>query len=210
MPARRWAGIGAAPSTMTSRPSGYPLRETARPARRGRRTGSSRTAHFKDGIGERLRGLLREVVADAALDGAVRVAARELPGIGARVRVRRPVGVALEGDRRHRDPGCFGEALLQLAVLRFAFREPQPPAVVVDHDLDVIRVVERRRAPIESRVVEAPLRRGRSPDDLREVAPVLVIAGPALFGREVAIRGWPARTDTGDCLGAVAQSARRS
>src|SRR3954447_15553644 len=187
MPARRWAGIGAAPSTMTSRPSGYPLRETARRARRGRRTGSSRTAHFKDGIGERLRGLLREVVADAALDGSVGVAARELPGVGARVRVRRPVGVALEGDRRHRDNGPLGEAFLELAVLRFAFGEPEPPAVVVDHDLDVIRVVERRRAAIERRVVETPLRRGRSPDELGEVAPVFVIAGAALFGGEVVL-----------------------
>src|SRR4051794_5553891 len=103
MPARRWAGIGAAPSTMTSRPSGYPLRERARPARRGRRTGSSRAAHFKDGIGERLRRLLREVVADAALDGAMGVAARELPGVGAGVRVRCAVGVALEGLIRDLD-----------------------------------------------------------------------------------------------------------
>src|SRR4029453_915110 len=46
---------------------------------------------------------LWEVVADAALERPVLVAARELAGVGARVGVRGAVGVAFEGDRRHGD-----------------------------------------------------------------------------------------------------------
>ena len=133
------------------------------------------------------RGLLREVVADAALDRPVRIRARELRGVGARLRMGCTVGVALERDRGHGDDGAFGEPLLQLGVLGFAFGQPQPPAVVVDHDRDVIRVVEGRRAAIERGVVEVPLRRRGSPDELREVAPVLVVTGPAALGGEVVL-----------------------
>ena len=52
---------------------------------------------------------------------------------------------------------------------------------------DVIRVVEGRRAALERGVVEVPLRRGELPDELGEVAPVLVVAGPAALGGEVVL-----------------------
>ena len=101
--------------------------------------------------------------------------------------MRRAVGVALEGDRGHGDDRGFGEPILQLVVLGLAVGQPEPPAVVVDDDVDVIRVVERRRAAIEGGIVEAPLRRSGPPDQLGEVAPVLVVAGPAAVGGEVVL-----------------------
>jgi hypothetical protein len=72
--------------------------------------------------------------------------------------MRGAIGVAFEGDCRHGDRRPFGEPLLQIVVFRLAFGQSESPAVVVDHDLDVIRVVERRRAAIECGVVEVPLR----------------------------------------------------
>src|SRR5206468_6950809 len=113
--------------------------------------------------------------------------AGELPGIGAGVRVRSAVGVAFEGDRRHADDRPSGEPLLQVVVFRLAVGQSQPPAVVVDHDLDVIRVVERRRAAVEGGVVEAPPRRSGSPNELRELAPVPLVTDPATFGGEVVL-----------------------
>src|SRR5690348_7486629 len=46
-----------------------------------------------DRLGEGPRCLLRQVVADAAGDDPMLVPARELPGVGARLRVGRAVGV---------------------------------------------------------------------------------------------------------------------
>ena len=115
----------------------------------------------------------------------VLVFARELLGVGAGLRMRRAVGIALERDGRHRDDRAFGEPLFQIVIFRLAFGEAEPPAVIVDHDVDVIRIVEGRRAAIERGVVEVPLRRGELPDELRELAPVFVVAGPAALGGEI-------------------------
>src|SRR5215211_558456 len=54
----------------------------------------------------------------------------------------------------------------------------EPPAIVVDRDRDVIRILKGRRAASEGGVVEVPVRRGDPPDQLREVAPVLLVSGP--------------------------------
>src|SRR4029453_6461990 len=58
---------------------------------------------LEDGVGERLWGFLGKVVPDAALDGPMRIGAREPSGIGTRVRMRRAVGVAFQGGGGHAD-----------------------------------------------------------------------------------------------------------
>src|SRR4051794_22030923 len=150
-------------------------------------SGSLLGVDVDDRPGEGLRRLLRQVVADAAGDGPVRVRARELPRVGAGVRMRRAVGVAFEADRRDVDDGGLGQAALQRVVLRLAVAQADPPAVVVDHDRHVIRVVERGGAALERGVVEVPLGRGRPPDEPRELAPVALVPGPAALGREVVL-----------------------
>ena len=87
--------------------------------------------------------------------------------------MRRAVGVAFQRDRRHGDHRALGEAPLQLVVSRLALRQAQPPAVIVDHDGDVVRIVEGGRAALEGGVVELPFRRGELPDQLGEVAPCI-------------------------------------
>src|SRR5690349_19381129 len=58
---------------------------------------------FDDGFGKGPRSLLRQVVADAAGDRPMGVSAGELVRVGARVRMRRTVGVAFQRDRGHPD-----------------------------------------------------------------------------------------------------------
>ncbi|MNI98132.1 hypothetical protein D3C73_1569140 [compost metagenome] len=70
------------------------------------------------------------------------VLAGELLGVGGGGRMRRTVGVAFQGDRRHADLRCRRQALFQFVVLRFAFGQCQAPAVVMDDDLHMIRVIE--------------------------------------------------------------------
>ncbi len=99
--------------------------------------------------------------------------------------MRCPIGIAFQGNRGHADVRSFSEPLFQLIIFRLAFSQPEPPAVIVDHDADVIRVVEGRGAALEGGLVEVPFRRSDLPDELRKVAPVFVVADPAAFGGEV-------------------------
>src|SRR4029077_6713945 len=85
------------------------------------------------------------------------------------------------------DRRAGGEPGLEVEELRFAVRKAKPPAVVVDHDLDVVGVVERRRTAVERGLVELPPRRRGPPDQLRELAPVGAVAVPAALGREVVL-----------------------
>jgi hypothetical protein len=57
----------------------------------------------------------------------------------------RPIGVAFERDRRHPDGRSSGNTPLEVVIFRLALSEPEAPTVVVDDDVDVIGIVERRR-----------------------------------------------------------------
>src|ERR1700730_12950683 len=103
---------------------------------------------------ESLRRFQREVVPDAARDGPMRILARELLGISAGFQVWRAIGIAFEGNRGHADDWCFGQLLFQIAVLGFTLSQPEPPPIVMDHDDDVIWIVEGRCTAIERRIVE--------------------------------------------------------
>src|SRR5262245_23432268 len=93
----------------------------------------------------------------------------EFPGVGAWLRMWRAIGVTFQGDGRRADHRGGGEPLLQLVVFPLAVGQAEPPAVIMDHDVDMIRVVEGRRAAIEGGIVELPLRRGDLPDEPGEV-----------------------------------------
>ena len=55
----------------------------------------------------------------------------------------------------------------------------------MDHDRDMIRVVEGGGGAIEQSVIEAPLWRRGLPNELGEVVPVFLIAGAAAFSGEI-------------------------
>src|SRR4051812_38347020 len=112
---------------------------------------------FHHGFGKGTGGFLWQVVPDTALDDAVCIFGREFLGIRAGGRVRRPIGIAFKGDGGHGDDRSLGEPLFQIVVLRLAFRQAEPPAVVMDYDADMIRVFEGRCAAVEGGIVELPL-----------------------------------------------------
>jgi hypothetical protein len=95
-------------------------------------------------------------VADARED-----AMRVRSGESIRVRLaigERTVEVTRDGDGRHRHDRALRELRLETVELSLAIGEALSPAIVVDDDGDVIRVIERRGRAIERRVIEAPLR----------------------------------------------------
>ena len=113
------------------------------------------------GLREGLRGFLWQIVADAAGDDAAVIFAGEFLAIGRWVRrVRRTIGVAFEGDGGHGDCGKLRELLFEFVILRFAVSKSEAKAVVVNHDGDVIGIVEGCRGAIECGIVEVPF--GRS------------------------------------------------
>ena len=114
--------------------------------------------HIDDGFSKRARCFLRQIVPDSAFDGPMLIFAREFLRIGAGLRVRCTVGITFEGDRRHGDDRRFGKPIFQIVVVFLPFSETEPPAVIMDYDADVIRIVERRRRSGESGVVEFPFR----------------------------------------------------
>ena len=115
------------------------------------------------------------------VDDPVRIFAREFLGVGTGVRVRRTIGIAFKGDGGHGDDRTFGKPLFQIVIFRLAFSQAEPPAVIMDHDGDMIRIVEGRCAAIERGIIEVPLRRSDLPNELRKVVPVFVVAGAAAF-----------------------------
>src|SRR5918994_1927677 len=95
------------------------------------------------------------------------------------------IGITFKGNGRHGDDRTFGKPLFQIVIFRFAFSQAEPPAVIMDHDADVIRVVEGRCAAIERSIIEVPLRRSGLPNELGKVVAVCVVASPAAFRGEI-------------------------
>src|SRR4030095_926926 len=97
----------------------------------------------------------------------------------------RPIGIPCEDDGRHAYNRACGKALFQIVIFRLAFRQALPPAVIMDHDADVIRIVEGRCAAVKRLIIEVPHRRSQLPDELRKIVPVFVITCAAAFCRKI-------------------------
>src|SRR6516165_2778795 len=144
---------------------------------------SSIAVDIDDSFGERFRSLLRDIVTDALQD-SVRILSRELLSIGGAVRGR-TIEIAANRDCGHIDDRSLEEPLFKMFVGWLAFGQTQPPAVIVDDDAHVIRVVERRRGTIKRSIIKAPLGRGVLPDELVEITPIFSVAELASFSGEV-------------------------
>ena len=107
-----------------------------------------------------------QIVPDAPRDDAVRIATHEFPGIGTGLGMWGPIGIAFQRNRRHGDGRSLGEPLFQLVIVRLTFSQSEPPAIIMDHDADMIRIVEGRGAAIEGGIVEVPLWRSDLPNGL--------------------------------------------
>jgi hypothetical protein len=118
-------------------------------------------------LGEGLRCFLGQVVTDP-LEIPVRIIARELFGVRVRRRVGCSIGITFEGNGGHADDRGFEKFVFQIVVFRLALRQPQPPAIVMDRDRDVVRVIEGGCAAIKCGVIKVPFRGSKLPDKLRE------------------------------------------
>src|ERR1051326_5526857 len=99
--------------------------------------------------------------------------------------MRRSVGITFKGDRWYDNNWTFDESFFEIVIFRLAFSHTDPPAVVVNHDGDVVRVVERRCSAIEGGVIEVPLGRSELPNELREIMPIFLVAGAAVLRGEI-------------------------
>src|SRR5215472_15866898 len=109
----------------------------------------------------------------------MRVLARKFLGVRTGVRVWCAIDVTFQGDGRHGDGRSLGELLFYIIIFGLACSQAEPPAVIVNHNAHMIRIVERRRCTLECRVIERPLGRSGLPDELVEVVPVLLVARSA-------------------------------
>src|SRR5712691_5398399 len=107
-----------------------------------------RFVDIDDRLGKSLRGFLRKIVSNATRDGSVLVFAREFFGVGAGIRVWGTIGIAFEGDGGNGDYREFGKPLFEVGIFWFAVSQTEPPAVVMDHDADVIRIVKSHGAAL--------------------------------------------------------------
>src|SRR5262249_49473640 len=140
---------------------------------------------INNSLGKGSWSLLRQIVSDAALDDPVRILVRKFRRVGARVGMRSSVGVTFQRNRRHGDDRAYGESLFQIVVSCLAVCESKPPTVIVDHDGNVIRIVEGRRTAVKRSITELPFRRSGLPNELRKLAPVFLVADSAAFRCEV-------------------------
>ena len=99
------------------------------------------TVDFDDSFRKRLRGFLRQIVTNATFNYSVRISAREFPGIRASIRVWCTIGITFKGNGGHSDYRTCGKPLFQLVVLPVSRSKAQPPTIIMDHDVDLIRVV---------------------------------------------------------------------
>jgi len=156
---------------------------TVRRARAGRRRlGPGNLDHC---LRECLWSFLGQIVPNAALDDPMCIFARELLGVGTGVRVWRPVSVTFKGDGRYPNDGEFRKALVQIVVLGFALGQSDSPTIIVDHDADMIWIIEGHCGAIERGIIEIPFRRSELPDKFCKIAPVFVVAGPAVLSGKI-------------------------
>jgi hypothetical protein len=62
--------------------------------------------------------------------------------------MRRAVSIAFGRNGGHADRRGFRQPLFEVVIFRLALGQAESPAVIMDHDSDVIRVVEGRGAAI--------------------------------------------------------------
>src|SRR5260370_26254642 len=118
----------------------------------------SALADVDNGLRELLRSLLGQIVPDTALHEAMQIFAGELLGVSGGIRMWRTVLIALKGDGRYADLRRGGQLRFQLIQAWIALCQSKPPSIVMDHDIDVIRIIESCRATTQRRVVELPFR----------------------------------------------------
>lgn len=138
------------------------------------------------GLGPFGRALLRQIVAGpgehAPLEESLELA-RVMRGAGVDA-----VAVAVDRDGGDANRRLCGELRLDSRIGGIARNQPIAVTVGMDHDVDEIGVVERRRACLERRIVKRPSWRPHRPELAAKTAPVaLERAAAALVVEEILV-----------------------
>src|SRR6516164_738817 len=118
----------------------------------------SKASNVDDGLGKGLRGFLWQIVTHPTIDRAVRIISRKFLGVSGGFGVWCTIGIAFERDGGYRDVGPCRQVLLQILVPGLALGKSQPPAIIVNDDGDMIRIVESGRTALERSLIEVPFR----------------------------------------------------
>jgi hypothetical protein len=108
---------------------------------------------------ERFRFFLRQIVSRARYDAMAAAAGELRRGRRAIGRGGNPVTLSVQCDGGHRNDGQGGQPSLQVGILRIAVSQTEAMAIAMDHHIDIVRIVVRFRRPLESGVIEMPVRR---------------------------------------------------
>jgi len=95
------------------------------------------------------------------------------------------VRIAVKRDGGDRNRRLRRQTPFQLGVARIAIGEAIAMAITVNHDVDIVRIIEGRGGPLEGRIVEMPVRRPLPPKYTRDLAPVGGKARPSAFDLEI-------------------------
>ena len=80
--------------------------------------------------------------------------------------MRGAVGVALQRDSGYTDGWPRRQSFFQVVKLRLSSDQAKSPAVIVDDDIYMVRIVEGRRAAGERFIIEFPFGRSNLPNQL--------------------------------------------
>src|SRR6266567_5990721 len=97
----------------------------------------------------------------------------------------RTIGVAFQRNGGYGNHRRLCKPLFQIVVFRLTFGEAEPPAVVVNDNRDMVRIVECRSTTIKRCVIKFPLWRSKLPDQPVEIVTVFVVAVTSAIGGEV-------------------------
>src|SRR4030095_8103534 len=85
----------------------------------------------------------------------------------------------------HGDDRTLSKLLFDVLIFRFTFGNSKAPPIIMDHDLDMIRIVKGRSGSIERGIIELPLGRSELPNQLRKLLSVFFVAGATTFGGKI-------------------------
>src|SRR4029453_14538897 len=100
-------------------------------------------------------------------------------------RRRQADSVAMQHDRRNRNLWLCSQALFDRFEARITVSVAETVTVRMDHNVDEVRIVERRCGAVIGRVIELPIRRPQSPQQSTKLAPVSLQSRAAALGVKV-------------------------
>src|SRR5690606_18834801 len=129
--------------------------------------------------------LLRQVVSNATDHIPVLIRTGELAHVTLRKRVRCAIRIAFECYRRDADRWQLRKPCFNSRQGWIARYKPESPAVVVDHDGNVIWILEGARTPVEGGIVESPSWGCESPYQTGKFSAIVRVADAPALGGEV-------------------------